>query len=546
MRARAFSSSAHRRGRAALAVAGLLAATLAIAAGAAPSSAAVTTTAFHSVVPTRLLDTRPGPALVAGQAMTVPVAGHGGIPSGAVAVVVNLTATEAAGPGFVTAYPSGALRPDTSALNVERAGDTLANVATVRLGADGDLALYASTGLDVVVDAFGYYTPATSATAGRFVPVQPQRVLDTRADHAVGAGATVKVDFGATIPPGMSAITATVTVTDATAPGYWTAWPAGTARPSTSNLNVTAAGQTVANQIIVPVKNDAIEVFSQAGGQLMVDVTGYFTSGASPMSSAGLFIPMAPQRLLDTRSSTHPAMAGPLPAAFTVEVPTAAYAALAANITVVGALRPGFVTAYPAGTPQPDSSSLNASRTGHTVANHVTVALSTRGLALYTQGGADLLVDVSGYYTGDPFAAPLPPVVNAIRVPDRIAIPSAGIDVAVGYGVDAGTLASGPGYWPDFGKLTQPGNVVIGAHRTSNGGPFESIDKIPNGADLWVYSAGARFHYVATGNFIVNFDQAEPVVRQTDAHELTIFACHPPGSEAQRYVVRAVEAAPTV
>ena len=32
-----------------------------------------------------------------------------------------------------------------------------------------------------------------------------------------------------------------------------------------------------------------------------------------------------------------------------------------------------------------------------------------------------------------------------------------------------------------------------------------------------------------------------PVVRQTTNHELTLFACHPPGSEAQRYIVRAAE-----
>ena len=46
---------------------------------------------------------------------------------------------------------------------------------------------------------------------------------------------------------------------------------------------------------------------------------------------------------------------------------------------------------------------------------------------------------------------------------------------------------------------------------------------------------------VANDHFIVNYNQAEPVVRQTTAHELTLFACHPPGSEAQRYIVRAAE-----
>jgi sortase (surface protein transpeptidase) len=46
---------------------------------------------------------------------------------------------------------------------------------------------------------------------------------------------------------------------------------------------------------------------------------------------------------------------------------------------------------------------------------------------------------------------------------------------------------------------------------------------------------------VADVHFIVNVDQGLVVVRQTTAHELTLFACHPPGSETQRYVVRAHE-----
>jgi sortase A len=120
-------------------------------------------------------------------------------------------------------------------------------------------------------------------------------------------------------------------------------------------------------------------------------------------------------------------------------------------------------------------------------------------------------------------------------------VPAAGIDVHVGYGVDPATLADGPGFWPDYGKLGQPGNVLIGAHRTSHGGPFERIDQIPAGSDIWVFSGPLRYHYVATDHFIVNFDQAEPVVRQTTVHQLTLFACHPPGSEAQRYVVKATE-----
>jgi LPXTG-site transpeptidase (sortase) family protein len=509
-------------------------------------AAAGGTTAFHPLSPVRLLDTRQGQALRAGDTVSVGAAGASGIPAGIVAVVVNVTATDTSGAGYVTAFPTGSARPTTSVLNAEAPGQTVANLTTVPVGADGSVSIFASMATDVVVDVFGYYAPAASATAGRFVPVGPQRVFDTRtARTALAPGATARVSFLTAVPAGAAGVVANITVTEATAPGYWTAWPAGATRPVTSNLNTTAAGQTIANQIIVPVAAGAIDLYSQSGGHVVVDVTGYFTGASAPSSTAGLYVPVTPSRLLDTRTADLNPLgnaAQPQPA-WTVEVPVGGYSAVAANVTLVHALQPSYVTAFPAGTARPNASNLNATRAEQTIANQVITSLGTRGLALYTQAGGDLLVDVAGFYTGTALPSTLAAEANpAPPAPDRIVIPSAGVDLAVGYGVDAATLADGPGYWPGFGQLGQPGNILIGAHRTSHGGPFEHIDQIKPGDDIWVYAGRLRYHFVASQHFIVNYDQAAPVVRQTTAHELTLFACHPPGSEAQRYIVRAIEA----
>jgi LPXTG-site transpeptidase (sortase) family protein len=506
---------------------------------------ATATTAFHPVAPTRLLDTRHAQSLRAGDTVPVVAAGAGGIPAGIVAVVVNVTATDTGGPGFVTVYPSGAPRPPTSVLNAEAAGQTLANLTTVPVGNDGSVGIFASMPTDIVVDVFGYYAPAGAATAGRFVAVAPRRAIDTRTGRTpLAPGAIAHVPFDAILPADASAVVANLTVTEAKAPGYWTAWPAGGPRPLTSNLNSTAAGQTVANQIIVPVGAGAIDVYSQSGGHVLVDVTGYFTGAGAPSSGAGLYVPVTPTRVLDTRTADLNPIgnaAQPQPG-WTVEAAINGYAAVTANVTLVHSLRAGYVTAYPAGTPRPDASSVSASRPDQTIANQVITALGSRGLALYAQAGGDLLVDVAGYYTGAALPSTLAPEGNPTPPPpDRIVIPSAGVDISVGYGVDPATLADGPGYWPDYGKVGQPGNVLIGAHRTSHGGPFEHIDLIRPGDDIWVYAGGLRYHYVASEHFIVNYDQAGPVVRQTAAHELTLFACHPPGSETQRYIVRALE-----
>ena len=85
---------------------------------------------LNATTPARLLDTRPaapttdGIAAGGGQVhpggiVRVPVAGRGGVPTtGASAVVVNVTAAEPRGSGFVTVYASGAPRPFASNLNV--------------------------------------------------------------------------------------------------------------------------------------------------------------------------------------------------------------------------------------------------------------------------------------------------------------------------------------------------------------------------------------------------------------------------------------------
>ncbi len=91
---------------------------------------------FTGVTPERLLDTRPGATPGAGEIVELPVAGRAGVPGDAQAAVLNLTGTEAAGDGFVTAWPCGEPRPLASNLNL-RGGATTPNLAIVRLGAGG-------------------------------------------------------------------------------------------------------------------------------------------------------------------------------------------------------------------------------------------------------------------------------------------------------------------------------------------------------------------------------------------------------------------------
>ena len=108
------------------------------------------------IVPIRALDTRiDGPAICA-NGRSVVVRGRFGVPARADAVLLNVTATEASLPGFLTVWPSGAPRPIASNLNYV-AGQTVPNMVSAAIGADGQILIATNQGCpQVVVDIVGY------------------------------------------------------------------------------------------------------------------------------------------------------------------------------------------------------------------------------------------------------------------------------------------------------------------------------------------------------------------------------------------------------
>ncbi len=122
---------------------------------------------FTAVSPVRVLDTRDGTGVVGsrparlgrGEVIQLQVTGTNGVPTNAVAVMLNVTITEAAGPGFVTAWPCGKARPLASFLNFIRTVDR-ANLTPVRVGFGGKVCLYVSEGTQLVADLNGYFNVA--------------------------------------------------------------------------------------------------------------------------------------------------------------------------------------------------------------------------------------------------------------------------------------------------------------------------------------------------------------------------------------------------
>jgi hypothetical protein len=227
----------------------------------------------------------------------------------------------------------------------------------------------------------------------------------------IPAGGQIDVQMTGRSPvpaTGVSAVVLNVTATGSLGAGYVTAWPSGITRPPTSNLNIENVGQTIPNQVVVPVgANGMVSFFSNGGGHLIADVAGYFTDGSAPLSSVGLFIPISPARLLDTRDAigvpdtARPAAGDTVSVAIAGHggVPAFGASAIVGNLTATDSAAPGYVTAFPTGIDRPSASNLNLERAGQTIANHTTVRINEGGVSLFTQSGTHLLLDVSGFYT---------------------------------------------------------------------------------------------------------------------------------------------------
>jgi hypothetical protein len=369
---------------------------------------------FVPLTPSRLLDTRDGTggnisALASNTLTELKVAGLGGVPAtGATAVVLNVTVDLPKTSGFITAWPSGEDQPTVSNLNFV-AGQTVPNLVTVKIGANGKVNLYNSEGFtNVIADVVGYYTDTRPPGGGLFTAVTPGRVLDTRdgtgtggSTAPVGAGQfiDVKVTGLAGVPAtGVSGVALNVTVDVPTNPGFLTVWPTGEARPLASSHNF-VPGLTVANLVLAKVSAAGqVSIFNFAGStHVVADVVGYFSA------SGGVFVPVSPTRLVDSRFGT--GTPGPLgQSVFTNvavggagPVPPGATAAIV-NVTSVNSTLPSYITAWPAGLPRPTASTLNP-RPLVPVPNLAYLKLSPGGqLSVYNNTGTtDFIVDVFGY-----------------------------------------------------------------------------------------------------------------------------------------------------
>jgi hypothetical protein len=335
--------------------------------------------------PTRIIDTRIDPPGRLAERTEIVVDVSSEIPPGTTAVAAYVSATNAGGDGFLTAYECSAGRPNASTANYRRF-ETRGAVAITPVSPEGTFCLYTREEADVLVDLQAAFVPAGSG-GSRLTPLDtPQRLVDTRES---GRREILEV----AVPPGADVAAVSITAVLGERPGYLVAYPCSEDVPTVATVNH-LSDEVISGAAFVPVGPDGtICVWSLNPVDVTVDLTGVFSG-----DGALAYVPAAPTRTLDTRFAT--GGWGPIHGRFQIidaRVAPPEAEAVSGTLTIVTPLRPGFLRAWGCGA-EPDTANVT-SLTDGVLANMVTTGVSDAGrLCFVARAATSTLFDTTGWW----------------------------------------------------------------------------------------------------------------------------------------------------
>ncbi|MBL8229255.1 MAG: hypothetical protein JNL98_12285 [Bryobacterales bacterium] len=270
--------------------------------------------------------------------------------------------------------------------------------------------------------------PPPGSSAGlRFVAISPCRVMETRPEYnfegRTGAFGPPYIRSGETrtlamaqsnvcrLPATAKAYVVNITLVPRGGLDFVTIWPGGESRPEYWTAR-SPDGQIVANSAIVKAGNGAIQVYASNDADMIIDISGYYTDDTNVPNLA--YYPLTPCRVVETRIDyrSPPGPFGPpslnanqarrfrFPASTLCPIPAGA-AAYSVTITAVPEGPLQYLTAWPAGTGQPNISYIN-SPSGRVLANSVIVPASGDGsVDVLAFNRSDFIIDINGYYAPD-------------------------------------------------------------------------------------------------------------------------------------------------
>lgn len=309
--------------------------------------------------------------------------------------------------------PATAFRDVTTGNNNVTDSGNVSGLYQAGTGYDLATGLGAPNGREIVK---GLCQAVPRSPAGTFNALTPARILDTRygigraGTSPVAANGTVKLKVtgaGGVPATGVTAVVVNVTAAAPTATGHLIAYPSGTTRPASSNMNW-LKGEIVPNLVTVPVgKDGSIDLFNAGSGTVhfIADVSGYYSTEAG----GSTYLPKGPARILDTRNAIGVPGKTPVAGQGTVSlkvagvggVPATGATAVVLNVTATAPTSTGHLIAYPSGATRPTASNINWLK-GQTRPNMVVLPIGADGkVNLYNAGlgTVHFIADVFGYYT---------------------------------------------------------------------------------------------------------------------------------------------------
>jgi hypothetical protein len=247
------------------------------------------------IVPQRMLDTRDtgetiddvseATGLVApGQVTVLQLGGRGNVPAGAKSVVLNITAVDPLGSGFIKAYPCDVAQVPNASMSNYEVGRTKASQTIVALSATGTVCLSSNRSTHLVADAAGYFDASST-----YLALAPARLLETRTGASeltidalfqgqgarlAGTTLALTVSGRGNVPPGDQTVVLSVAAVAAVGAGFVTVFSCGQERPSVSAVNMIAGGTTNNHVIVDTGVGGAVCLFVSSTTHLVVDVEG--------------------------------------------------------------------------------------------------------------------------------------------------------------------------------------------------------------------------------------------------------------------------------
>ena len=230
---------------------------------------------LHTFTPQRAFDLRQsGFVLTADNQAAFQMAGNFGIPTtGVSSVILNVTATGATAPGYITVWPCDQPQPYTSNLNYLPYQD-IPNAVLATVDSNGQVCFASSSPTFLIADISGWFAQGSNLNV-----MTPQRLFDSRPTKRISTSPIYVLDLSTTSPIALGAATAVVlNVTAAGAPrkGFATVWPCDEAQPPTSNLNFDP-NEDIPNLVITKVSAGNTVCFNASTPvHLIADLMGWF------------------------------------------------------------------------------------------------------------------------------------------------------------------------------------------------------------------------------------------------------------------------------